>query len=125
MSEIRATTISDSAGTGPITLTGQQAAKMWANLNGSGTIALRDSFNTSTVTDSGTGVYDFNFTNALANDDYASPSAAGNTAGSFRCPLVHDGDVVSTTSFRIRIDNSSSTSVDAVYVHTETLGDLA
>ena len=98
---------------------------MWANLNGTGTIALRDSFNTSTVTDSGTGIYDFNFTNAMSNDDYASPSAAGNVAGSFRCALVHDGDVVSTTSFRVRTENSSSSSADANYVHTEALGDLA
>ena len=126
MSEIRATTISDAAGTGPITLTGQQAAKMWANLNGAGTIALRDSFNTSTVTDVGTGVYDFTFTSALANDGYASPSAcATTTAGSFRCPLPHDANTVSTTSFRVRSENSSSTSADAGYVHTEALGDLA
>ena len=125
MSEIRATTISDAAGTGPITMTGQSAAKMWANLNGTGTIALRDSFNTSSVTDSGTGVYDFDFTNAMSNANYASPSSAGNTAGSFRAALTHDGSVVSTTSYRIRTDNSGSTSADSVYVHTETLGDLA
>ncbi len=33
MSEIRATTISDAAGTGPITLTKQSAAKAWVSYN--------------------------------------------------------------------------------------------
>jgi len=40
MSEIRATTISNAAGTGPITLTGQSAAKAWVNFNGTGTVAI-------------------------------------------------------------------------------------
>ena len=76
MSEIRATTISDLAGTGPATLTGQYAAKAWANLNGQGTIALRDSFNVSSVSDLGTGTYDFNFTNAMSDANYGRNAAS-------------------------------------------------
>jgi enamine deaminase RidA (YjgF/YER057c/UK114 family) len=34
MSEIRATTISNAAGTGPITMTGQYAAKAWSDTLG-------------------------------------------------------------------------------------------
>jgi hypothetical protein len=34
-------------------------AKAWANLNGTGTIALRDSFGVSSVVDNGTGVLQF------------------------------------------------------------------
>ena len=41
MSEIRATTISNAAGTGPITMTGQYAAKAWVNFNGIGPAPLR------------------------------------------------------------------------------------
>ena len=69
MSEIRATTISDLAGTGPATLTKQSAAKAWANLNGTGTIALRDSFNVSSAVDNGTGDFSFNLTGAMATAD--------------------------------------------------------
>ena len=69
MSEIRATTISDAAGTGPIALTGQSAAKGWVNFNGQGTIALRGSVNVSSLTDNGTGSYTVNFSNAFGSAD--------------------------------------------------------
>ena len=69
MSEIRATTISDSAGTGPITLTKQTTIKAWVNFDGTGTIAARDSYNLSSLTDGGTGKYDINMTSSMANDD--------------------------------------------------------
>ena len=70
MSEIRATTISDAAGTGPIALTKQSAAKAWANING--TPVTRDSQNVSSVTDNGTGDHTLNFANNMGNALYAS-----------------------------------------------------
>lgn len=71
MSEIRATTISDLAGTGPATLTGQYAAKAWVNFNGQGTVAIRASGNVSSITDNGTGNYTVNFTTAFSDTSYA------------------------------------------------------
>ena len=82
MSEIRATTISDAAGTGPITLTKQSAAKAWVNFNGSGTIATRDSFNVASLTDSSTGNYSVNFSNNFSNGNYASVANQGNNNAS-------------------------------------------
>jgi len=70
LSEIRATTISDAAGTGPITLTKQSAAKAWINFNGTGTVAIQDSFNTDSLTDNGTGSYTQNFSSAMVNANY-------------------------------------------------------
>jgi hypothetical protein len=67
MSEIRANTISDAAGTGPVTLTGQYAAKAWASWNMAGTPAFRSSGNVSSITDNGTGDQTLNFTSALAD----------------------------------------------------------
>ena len=69
MSEIRATTISDLAGTGPATLTKQYAAKAWVNFNGTGTVAIRASGNVSSITDNGTGNDVLTFTNAAANSN--------------------------------------------------------
>jgi len=46
------------------------AAKVWCNLNGTGTIAVRDSFGLSSVTDQGQGLYQFNFSPAFANTNY-------------------------------------------------------
>jgi hypothetical protein len=65
MSEIRATTISNAAGTGPITMTGQYAAKAWVNFNGTGTVAIRESGNVSSITDGGAGIFTVNFTRLL------------------------------------------------------------
>jgi hypothetical protein len=71
MSEIRAATVSNLAGTGPVTLTGQFAAKAWVNFNGTGTVAIRASGNVSSITDNGTGDYTVNFTTAMADANYA------------------------------------------------------
>ena len=81
MSEIRATTISDTAGTGPITLTKQSAAKAWVNFNGTGTIAVRDSLNVSSLTDNGTGVYSVSLTNSFSAVNYATGLGCDNQAG--------------------------------------------
>ena len=72
MSEIRANTVSDAAGTGPVTLTKQSAAKAWATVNMSGTAAISDSFNFTSLTDNGTGDYTATFTSAMANGNYAA-----------------------------------------------------
>jgi len=48
----------------------QGRAKAWCNLNGTGTIAVRDSFGLSSVTDTAQAKYQFNFTTAFANTNY-------------------------------------------------------
>ena len=78
MSEIRATTISDAAGTGPITLTGQNAAKAHFGFNqaastefGMPTNTLSSqSFNVSSLTDSGVGDATVALTSAMANTGF-------------------------------------------------------
>ena len=46
--------------------------KAWVNFNGTGTVAIRASLNVSSLTDNGTGDYTVNFTNAMADSDYAA-----------------------------------------------------
>jgi len=75
MSEIRATTISNAAGTGPVALYKQSAAKAWVNFNGQGTVAIRDSFNVASLTDNGTGVYTVNFASSAANSGYSTTNS--------------------------------------------------
>ena len=67
MSEIRVTTISDTAGTGPVTLTKQSAAKGWWVL--SDAAVPQNSFNVSSGTDNGTGNYSVNLTSAMSTSD--------------------------------------------------------
>jgi hypothetical protein len=46
-------------------------AKAWVNFNGTSTVAIRASFNVSSITDNGTGDYTVNFTTALADGNYS------------------------------------------------------
>jgi hypothetical protein len=45
--------------------------KAWVNFNGTGTVAIRASYNVSSITDNGTGNYTVYFTNALSDSNYA------------------------------------------------------
>ena len=99
--------------------------KMWANLNGSGTIALRDSLNVGSTTDGGTGIYTFSFTSNFSNDDYSSPSSAGDdSAGTSRFIMAHDGGAA-TSSYQTRVHFNNGDDSDAENVSTSSLGDLA
>ena len=48
-----------------------ELCKAWVNFNGAGTVAIRDSFNVSSITDYSVGDYRINFTVAMANAAYA------------------------------------------------------
>jgi hypothetical protein len=45
--------------------------RAWVNFNGTGTVAIRASGNVSSITDSGTGLYIINFTNAMPDANYS------------------------------------------------------
>ncbi len=51
--------------------TPRRVAKAWGNFNGTGTVAIRDSYNVSSITDNGTGDYTINYGTALNNSNYA------------------------------------------------------
>jgi len=55
----------------------QFTAKAWVNFNGTGTVAIRDSHNVSSITDNSTGQYNINIDVNMANANYA-PTAATN-----------------------------------------------
>ena len=71
MSEIRATTISDAAGTGPIALTKQEGTKVRCAFDANPSVVIEESYGTSSMTDNGTGTYTVNFTNSLSSSTYA------------------------------------------------------
>ena len=80
-------TIQDSAGTEIGTL-----CRAWVNFNGTGTVAIRASFNVSSITDNGTGDYTVNFTTAMSDANY--------------CAVTSIGRFNSTTDFNGLFDNS-------------------
>lgn len=50
---------------------GGQLCRAWVNFDGTGTVAIRASFNVSSITDNGTGDYTVNFTTAMPDANYA------------------------------------------------------
>jgi len=46
-------------------------ALAWVNFNGTGTVAIRSSYNVSSITDNGTGDYTVNFATALSDANYS------------------------------------------------------
>ena len=72
MSTIKVTNLQDTSGGNSSTC--EQIAKgratAWVNFDGTGTIAIRDSFNVTSLTDNNTGDYTVNFTNSFGNTNY-------------------------------------------------------
>jgi len=59
---------------------GTGAAVAWVNFKGDGTVAIRDSYNTTSIGDEGTGLYVMN-TGTLADDDICVQITADNFEG--------------------------------------------
>jgi len=99
-------------------------AKAWVNFNGHPTIAIRSSFNVSSMTRNALGDYTVNFTTALTNANYSCVTSciqaliANDVAGIFLGVKV-TGNMNSTPS------NQTTTSVTlaAKYVHANGQGD--
>ena len=130
MSEIRVTTVSDTAGTGPVTLTKQMPLRAWVNFNGTGTIAARDSLNLSSLTDHSAGNYEITYTNAWNAVTYSFTGTSGKDASGSRSTggITFDdfSSTPSTTAHRIASRNKDSLSdVDCAFQMCQVVGDLA
>jgi hypothetical protein len=64
--------------------------KAWVNFNGTGTVAIRASFNVSSITDNGVGNYRINFTTAMTDANYV-------VSGSSSFPTVDFGLISADT----------------------------
>ena len=82
MSDIRANTISAANGTDPVTLTKQAAAKAWVSFTSVSTTAIDESFNVSSISDSGTGETAVNLANNMSSSTYCITACAGRTTSS-------------------------------------------
>lgn len=111
-------TINITNGTDSITVEGavKGSAKAWVNFNGTGTVAIRASYNVSSITDNGTGDYTVNFTTALADANYsvvANGMIATNNAAFVFGPYTN---APSTTAVRFLTTPTTFASTDSQYV---------
>ena len=119
MSTLRCTNLQDTSGGNSLT-TAQiynGAAKAWVNFNGTGTVAIRASFNVSSITDGGTGIYTTNFTTAFSDANYTAVGTVSQIGSSGECVLSGHDTAPATTAFAMRVTNSANQSYqDKTYV---------
>jgi len=102
----------------------QGLCKFFSNIDGQSTIATRDSFNQSGITDNGTGDYDLAFTTNMGNDDYSTMNNAGSESG--HTALMYSEAQQHTTGCRAYVLEIYSDAVtDSNVVMTSVHGDLA
>jgi len=102
----------------------QFTAKAWANLNGEGTIALRDSHNISSVTDNTTGDYTFSFSNNMANTGYSTVMMGEEDGTTGYKNFYVDRDAgYDVGAVRVQTINNSDTYVDSMYANLIIFGD--
>ena len=99
------------------------SAKAWVNFNGTGTVAIRQSYNVSSITDNGTGDYTVNFTNAMTDANYGF-SGGGNASGTgvdARGPVITQHTTMSTSAFRFYSNRNGDNGAGPVNLDHSTL----
>ena len=77
--------------------------KAWVNFNGTGVVAIRASYNVSSITDNGTGDYTVNFTTALADANYSAVVTSGGWGAGYNYSGTYVGHTTSPTTSSIRV----------------------
>lgn len=92
--------------------------RAWVNFNGTGTVAIRSSFNVSSITDNGTGDYTVNFTTALSDTNYCAVASTTRATTSFTMSACFGGatnytqGTYSTTQLQVQTIQSNGSAVD-------------
>ena len=95
----------------------QGLVKAWARFNGTGTAALEDSYNITSLNDNGTGNYTLNYTNSMSNDNYAKADGGGH--------WTEQSTTDSTATASMLTYSSAASLADYTNVTFMTVGDLA
>ena len=103
-------------------------AKVWINFNGTGTIATRDSFNVTSITDDNTGRYTITIANDMSNANYSSVAGGcvdettANNQQARQGPAVNN---FATGSIQTHCGSNTYAQDDWTIVTAEISGDLA
>ena len=122
-------TLTDAAGTGPVTLTKQSAAKALLNFTSITTTSIRDSFNISSVTDVSAGrTQPISFTSNMNSADYYGSyynNASATGDGYQNMNNDYAGGFGSKTTSSFGLQSYSTTMVDCHVNDAIIHGDLA
>ena len=126
---LRVNTLTDasSGNSVPMATVASGSAKCWMDLNGTGTIALRDSFNIASVADNGTGLYTVSLTNDFESTNYIySGSAESAIDGQNGRGVTGVSTQILAGSSKLRACTlSSNTAEDLPHIRVSWWGDLA
>ena len=117
-------TIADKAGTGPVELTKQEAAKAYSN-NDMTVPDIRKSLNVSSIADNGTGQSTTSLTSALSSTDSFATGVAGGDASTDRSNRTTTIGIKSTSTFLMYSTISGGSDADVENQAGLLMGDLA
>ena len=105
----------------------QGLCKQWINFRGTSSLVTRDSFNTTSITDNGTGDYQVTIANDMSNDDYSVSGTmcyleTGSTSAARQGPAVNEHAV---SSYQVYAGTNTTTVEDVEVLNLQTMGDLA
>lgn len=89
--------------------------RAWVNFNGTGTVAIRNSGNVSSITDNGTGLYVVNFTTSMPDANYCANATANPDGSSGGYGGVSNTSTGSVTA-NIRRGDTGTSSTDTTIV---------
>ena len=143
MATLKTNTLTGTSTAGSIAVTGegnstttnlqQGLDKMWIFFDGSGTVATKDSFNATSLTDNGTGDYTVDIVNDMGNANYAyfltvSQLRHTGTGSNFRgngYPGPVTASAIRVATLFITATDGSGTAADVADINISIKGDLA
>ena len=124
-SELRVNTLKDASGNNSVatSVIAEGTAKAWANIDGAGTVAFRDSFNTSGLTDNGTGDYTTSFSTSFGNANYSFTYCGASDGAETTYQMKSASMAVGT--HQIQLKNAAGTVTARNFICGTFHGDLA
>ena len=104
----------------------QGLAKTWLRMDGSGTPAINDSLNITSITDQATGNYRVAIANDMANTNYAATTGAGGSSSNntlMNCSTP--GDALGAGTIDLDLQYAHTTANDPEIISFALHGDLA
>ncbi len=123
---LRVNTLTDASSNNsvPMATVASGSAKAWINFNGTGTIAVKDSFNVTGITDDGTGNYTITIANDMVNAFYCSNLTAQAGATAYGFSTGNNTQTASALTGIFTIQHGGSTQ-DVSHLSASINGDLA
>ena len=118
-SQLKVDTITGVTTAGSVVVTGEAGStttnlqqgltKVWHNFDGESTVATRDSYNVSGLTDNQAGDFTFSYTNNMAGQNYTTQHQAQDVGALYLVPYIPATANVATSSLRIYYGYANNT----------------